>query len=132
LLGEGWILPPYHPISRQSRYLGEENPAATKRTLPLPGLEAASQDTHHFQLLKDMGVLTFSDLFERHGCPDLFLLTFFVGVLTFSDLFCGCPHLFLTFFADLLSKLCTTTCHLSAFTSIYWHIIKRQTPQATE
>jgi hypothetical protein len=34
-----------------------------KRTLPLPGLEAASQDTHHFQLLKDMGVLTFSDLF---------------------------------------------------------------------
>jgi hypothetical protein len=48
-------------------------------------LEAASQDTHHFQLLKDMGVLTFSDLFERHGCPDLFLLTFFVGVLTFSD-----------------------------------------------
>ena len=30
LLGEGWILRPCHPMSRQCRHLGVENPAATK------------------------------------------------------------------------------------------------------
>jgi hypothetical protein len=29
-------------------------------------------------------------------------------------------------------KLCTTTCHLLAFTSVFWHIIKGQTPQAAD
>ena len=30
-----------------------------------------------------------------------------------------------------VSKLCTTTRYLLAFTTIYWHIQIRQTPQAT-
>jgi len=32
------------------------------------------------------------------------------------------------FIYPIVSKLCTTTCHLPAFTSIYWHIEKGQTP----
>ncbi len=31
----------------------------------------------------------------------------------------------------IVTKLCTTTCYLLAFTVIYWHIQKRQTPQVT-
>jgi hypothetical protein len=45
LLGEGWILPPYHFISRQFRHLGVENPAATRvgGGESEPGLDSFSQ-----------------------------------------------------------------------------------------
>jgi hypothetical protein len=45
LLGEGWILRPCHPMSRQCRHLGVENPAATKvgGSKSEPGLDSFSQ-----------------------------------------------------------------------------------------
>jgi hypothetical protein len=42
LLGEGWILPAYHPISRQFRHLGVENPADARNDLDITAAFAAS------------------------------------------------------------------------------------------
>jgi hypothetical protein len=42
------------------------------------------------------------------------------------------PRNFYTDPNNPVTKLCTTTCHLPAFTIIYWHIAKGQTPQATD